>query len=93
MKEYGSNDYFASLLSGLTAGVGATIASQWLDVIKTTQQSSVAKPDGFFKTAQTLYTSAGAYGFFKGTLPRGLRVMSAVTLISWMNEKMSNLLS
>ncbi|WP_392537622.1 MC/SLC25 family protein [Legionella sp. 227] len=94
IKGHYSNDYFASLFAGIVAGVGATLASQQFDVVKTAQQSSVAtNPAGFFKTTQNLYATHGASIFFKGGLPRGLRVMSAVTLMSWMNEKMSELLS
>ncbi|HHT0592628.1 TPA: MC/SLC25 family protein [Legionella anisa] len=94
IKEYYPNDYAASLLAGMLAGVGATLASQKFDVVKTAQQSSVAANSvGFFKTTQKIYTTDGVYGFFKGGLPRGLRVMSAVTLMSWMNEKMDELLT
>ncbi|KTC89758.1 MC/SLC25 family protein [Fluoribacter dumoffii] len=94
IKEYCPNDYFASLLAGMTAGIGATFASQQFDVVKTVQQASVAKNSaGFFRTVQKHYAAYGACGFFKGSVPRGLRVMSAVTLMNWMNEKMGELLS
>ncbi|KTD74022.1 MC/SLC25 family protein [Legionella tucsonensis] len=94
IKEYYPNDYAASLLAGMLAGVGATLTSQKFDVVKTAQQSSITvNPAGFFKTAQKLHTTQGVYGFFKGGFPRGLRVMSAVTLMSWMNERMDDLLS
>ncbi|CAM2781201.1 Mitochondrial carrier protein [Legionella steigerwaltii] len=94
IKEHYPNDYFASLLAGMLAGVGATLASQKFDVVKTAQQSSVtANPAGFFKTTQKLYATHGASVFLKGGLPRGLRVMSAVTLMSWMNEKMGEWMS
>lgn len=94
IKGYCPNDYVASLLAGMTAGVGATLASQGFDVVKTAQQSTVAaKPVGFFKAAQKLYTSNGAYGFFKGAIPRGSRVMSAVTIMGWMTERMAEILS
>ncbi|MCW8444259.1 hypothetical protein OQJ19_02130 [Fluoribacter gormanii] len=94
IKEYCPNDFVASSLAGILAGIGATFASQKFDVIKTVQQSSIAKnPSGFFKTTQKIHAEYGVYGFFNGGLPRGLRVMSAVTLMSWMNEKMSELLS
>ncbi|CDZ77763.1 Mitochondrial carrier protein [Legionella massiliensis] len=93
-RQYCPNDYAASLLAGMLAGIGATLASQGFDVVKSKQQSyATANPAGFFKTTQTLYASHGAYGFFKGSLPRGLRVMSAVTLMSWMNEKMAEILA
>ncbi|OEH46355.1 hypothetical protein lpari_02694 [Legionella parisiensis] len=94
IKQYYPNDYAASLLAGMLAGVGATLASHKFDVVKTAQQSSITMNSaGFFKTTQKLYTTQGGYGFFKGGFPRGLRVMSAVTLMSWMNEKMDDLLS
>lgn len=94
IKEYYANDYFASLLAGMTAGVGATLASQGFDVVKTTQQSAVAKtPMGFFKAAQKLYSENGVNGFFKGTIPRGSRVIAAVTIMGWVNETMTEMFS
>ncbi|WP_454780664.1 MC/SLC25 family protein [Legionella sp. WA2022007384] len=94
IKEYCPNDFAASSLAGIFAGIGATVASQKFDVIKTVQQSSIAKnPAGFFKTTQKIRAEHGLYGFFNGGFPRGLRVMSAVTLMSWMNEKMTEMLA
>lgn len=82
----------ASILSGMTAGIGATLASQKFDVVKTVQQASTAiHGPGFFKTIKMIHAGQGYAGFFKGVIPRGLRVMSAVTLMSWMNAEMESL--
>ncbi len=89
IKSYVANDYFASLIAGMTAGVGATIASHGVDTIKTIQQSAdVAQPVGFVEATKKIYSNHGFKGFFKGAVPRGARVMSAVTIMGWVNEKL-----
>lgn len=91
IKPYYPNDYGASLLAGFTSGVAATLMSQGVDTIKTRQQS-VATSQGFLQTAKQIYASHGMLGFFKGTMPRGVRVMSAITLMGFINEKIENAL-
>lgn len=88
---YYSNDYGASLLAGLGSGVSATLLSQGVDTIKTRQQSAF-KTIGFMQTARDIYAHRGMLGFFKGTIPRGVRVMSAITLMGFLNEKIENVL-
>ena len=92
IKPYYSNDYGASLLAGFTSGVGATLMSQGVDTIKTRQQSA-STTMGFVQTAKQIYASQGMPGFFKGTIPRGVRVMSAITLMGFVNEKIENALN
>ncbi|MBA2655014.1 MAG: hypothetical protein H0U71_08140 [Gammaproteobacteria bacterium] len=88
---YCTNDNFSSLVAGMGAGLGATIASQGIDSIKTEQQSAAPKMIVSFNRAiKNLYTKEGVYGFFKGSVPRGIRVMSAVTILSSVKEKMEN---
>lgn len=91
IKPYYANDYGASLLAGFTSGVGATLMSQGVDTIKTRQQSALT-PASFLQTTKQIYDSRGIFGFFKGTIPRGVRVMSAITLMGFVNEKIENAL-
>jgi solute carrier family 25 citrate transporter 1 len=84
-----ANDYLTSLTAGASSGIAATLASQAVDTIKTTQQASNPnKPLGFKEAVIKIYSTQGTYGFFKGTIPRGARVMSAVTIMGWVKEKM-----
>lgn len=84
-----SNDYTASLLAGMGAGVGATLASQGFDTLKTIQQTAdLKKPMSFVGSVKKLYGTNGAYGFFKGGIPRGTRVMSAVTIMGFVADRM-----
>ena len=84
-----SNDYTASLLVGMGAGVGATLASQGFDTLKTIQQTAdLKKPMSFVGSVKKLYGTNGAYGFFKGGIPRGTRVMSAVTIMGFVADRM-----
>lgn len=91
IQPYCSNSYAASLIAGTSAGIGATIASQGLDTIKTIQQvANPQQPISLRKATQQIYSTHGFYGFFKGGVPRGTRVMSAVTIMGWVNEKMED---
>jgi solute carrier family 25 (mitochondrial citrate transporter), member 1 len=86
---YCTNDAAASLLAGIGAGVGATLASHAFDTIKTRQQDApINEPINFLRAMKKIYSSHGPYGFFKGSLPRGLRVVSAVTIMSYIGDKM-----
>ena len=86
------NDYAASLFAGMIAGVGATCLSQGVDTIKTVQQTSIDS-SGFWQTTKKIHSLQGVPGFFKGSIPRGARVISAVTLMGFINEKMEMALS
>lgn len=89
IQPYCANDYAASLGAGIGAGVGATLASQGVDTLKTIQQAAdVSQPVGLKEAAKKLYSTEGVYGFFKGGIPRGGRVVSAVTAMGLVNEKM-----
>jgi solute carrier family 25 citrate transporter 1 len=60
-----------------------------VDTIKTVQQTAALKqPLNFTEAVTKIYSAQGVQGFFKGSVPRGTRVMSAVTLMGWVNEKM-----
>ena len=89
IQPYCTNDYVASLAAGISAGVGATLASQGVDTLKTIQQvANLLQPVGLKETAKKLYSTEGIYGFFKGGVPRGARVVSAVTIMGLVSEKM-----
>lgn len=82
-------DLPASIIAGIIAGVGATIASQGADTVKTIQQAAkVSESTDFIPTVKKLYSSNGIGGFFKGAIPRGSRVISAVTLMGVVGQEM-----
>lgn len=86
---YCPSETSALLASGMIAGVGATYASQAADTLKTVQQAaSPHQAARFTEAAKKVYSSQGVYGFFKGSVPRGARVVSAVTLMGFINEKL-----
>jgi len=89
LKPFCSNDYFSSLAAGVGAGVGATLASQAFDTLKTVQQAAhVNKPVTLMDACKKTYASQGMNGFFKGGLPRGIRVVSAVTIMGLVKEQL-----
>ncbi len=67
--------------------------SQGADTLKTIQQSSndFSRPVGLREATQKLYSKEGVYGFFKGGMVRGARVVSAVTIMGFVTEKMEDL--
>lgn len=92
MMSLGLNDNVASMASWLGSGVAAAVLSHPVDTVKTIQQSAPIN-DGvfFFKIAKELFKNEGVNGFFKGVAPRGLRVVSALTLMGWAKDSMQQL--
>lgn len=78
------SDYTASLTAGIGAGIGAAVISQCADTVKTRQQTTGM---GIREAIRTLYITKGVRGFFRGGLARGLNVVSAVTIMGLVNEK------
>lgn len=92
IQPYGLNNTSASIIAGILAGLGATVSSQAFDTIKTVQQCSNIII-GFTPCAKKIYQTQGIPGFFNGMLPRGARVVSAVTLLGFLKEKADDLVS
>ena len=89
VQPYCKNDAAASLAGGISAGVMATIASQSADTLKTLQQASNPRqPLSLLGASKTLYAKKGGVGFFAGLTARGARVISAITIMGSVNEKM-----
>lgn len=89
---YHLSENTASLLAGTISGISATAASQSFDTIKTVQQDLKGQsPIKFNQAVKNIYSTEGVYGFFKGGLPRGARVASAVTVMSYVKDKMEKL--
>ncbi len=85
---YCDNEFLATVASGMSAGLCAVVASQAVDTIKTAQQSVDPKQSMRIKDAiQHIRASSGYAGLFKGAGWRGLRIMSAVTMMSTLKEK------
>lgn len=92
VQPYLSKDYAASLVAGMGSGIAATILSQSADTIKTIQQGAELPYDvGLRSVVRELYKKQGFYGFFKGGTPRGIRVVSAITVMGLVTEKMEAL--
>jgi solute carrier family 25 citrate transporter 1 len=92
LQPYCANDYAASLLAGIGAGLGATIASHGSDTIKTIQQGAKpSQPVNLRAATQQIISTGGFAKFFKGAVPRGSRVVSAVTIMGLVNEKMEDM--
>lgn len=81
------NSYVASLGAGIGTGVGATLATQLFDTIKTVQQAN-DKPINALDATKSIVKNYGLFGLFKGTLPRGLRVVSALYIMDVGRDKL-----
>ena len=77
MQPYFESDKAAVFWSKIVAGVGAAVASQPFDTIKTAQQSAAQSVTDAIKNP------------FKGGLWRGVRVVSAVYIMSSVKENMN----
>lgn len=89
IKPYCRNDFEASVVSGIGAGVPAAIASQANDTLKTIQQAAdQLQPVRAVEAVKKIYSTQGVGGFFKGGFWRGARVASAITIIGTVKEKM-----
>ncbi|GEM_PF-1164246 len=92
IQPYCTNDCVASFAAGIGSGVGAALASQGVDTLKTIQQTTnLSHSVGLKEATKKLYSTEGIYGFFKGGIPRGARVVSAITIIGFVSEKMDGM--
>ena len=90
LETHALGEHASAVAAGMSAGVGAAVVSQLFDTVKTAQQTTQT---GFQASARRIYASHGFPGFFKGGLPRGLNVMSALTIMSYVNDKMDQWLA
>ncbi|MDR3441527.1 MAG: MC/SLC25 family protein [Legionella sp.] len=89
IKPYCRNDFEASVVSGIGAGVPAASASQANDTLKTIQQAAdPLQPVRAIDAAKKIYSTHGVCGFFKGGFWRGARVASAITIIGTVKGQM-----
>lgn len=81
-------DTVGSIAGGISAGVLTAVASQPAHVIKRALQGD---PSGktynhpfvpSLQVAQNIYKTEGIKGFFKGGIPRGVRVMCAIPILT-----------
>ncbi|HKY69618.1 MAG TPA: MC/SLC25 family protein [Gammaproteobacteria bacterium] len=87
-----TSDPVATVASGVCAGVSAAIASHPLDTLKTIQQTSQGvrnanNVENMWQIGKRIVRQEGVKALYKGGIWRGARVISAVTLMSTVNEK------
>jgi solute carrier family 25 citrate transporter 1 len=90
IKPYVEKDWMASILAGPIAGTFAAFSSQPFDAIKMRQQ--ILREQRKVRLDQAIWEiikESGFKGFFRGATPRILRVISGVTVISTVNEKVT----
>ena len=89
---YCPNEGSAALAAGIGSGVIATILSQAFDTMKTLQQAANPVESPSLKEAfKNIYASkSGVKGFFKGIEARGARVVSAITIMGAVKEKVES---
>ncbi|MFO1257841.1 MAG: MC/SLC25 family protein [Gammaproteobacteria bacterium] len=76
----------ATLAGGVVAGTTGALLSQPFDALKTAQQVSHTHTS-MWRIAKEKVRQEGLRGLYKGGVPRTLRVISAVTLISSVDQK------
>jgi len=80
------NELTDAISAGIIAGAASSFLSQPFDTIKTRQQQPSPTSISFRNVMRCLYQSDGARSFFKGGFSRGLRITSAITIISAVNQ-------
>lgn len=75
--------------AGLVSGIFSAYASHPFDSIKSEQQFNPHYKN-IYKTILNIYSNGGLYGFFRGGLPRILRVMSATAIVPTTIEMLDN---
>jgi hypothetical protein len=78
----------ASWLAKIVAGVSSAVVSQAFDTVKTAQQSA-ENGMGLLEAIKKPYVKHGFFGYLKGGLPRGIRVASAVCIMSTVTKNMN----
>jgi hypothetical protein len=82
------NDLSSSTAASMISGLGAAVVSHGADTIKQIQQAAdPALPINMKDAIFHLYQSKGARGFFSGFSPRALNVMSAITIMTLVSNK------
>lgn len=87
LKSHGLDDTSSSILAGVSSGMAATLVTQPVDTIKTTQQSAIDVNIGFFKTAKSIPIPK----LFKGILARSSSVILSITLMDWVKGQLEDL--
>jgi solute carrier family 25 citrate transporter 1 len=89
VQSYIKSELAAGIVGGIIAGLCATIASQAIDTIKTEQQSGEVKQRiGMIAASKKIISTSGMSGLYSGGMWRGARVVSAVTIMSVLNEQL-----
>lgn len=86
------SDEAATLVGGVAAGTTGALLSQPFDAVKTAQQVSRTHTS-MWKITKEKMQQEGLRGLYKGGVPRTIRVISAVTLISTADKKMKQMLN
>lgn len=89
---YIPHNLLGTVVAGVSSGLAAAYVSHPVDTIKTKQQSqpSASQSLSFCQAATKIYKADGLFGFFKGAVPRGLRVVSGVTIMSGITEHLQD---
>jgi hypothetical protein len=87
LKSHGLGDASSSILAGISSGVAATLITQPVDTIKTTQQSAVGSSLGFFNAAKNMTKNT----LFKGIVARSSSLILSITLMDWVKGQLEDL--
>ena len=83
----------ATTYAGVLTGIASTLVSQGVDTVKTVQQThSMTEALPAITAAKRIFHTHGVQGFFKGTLPRSLSVMSGVVVIGGLTEQLERVI-
>lgn len=84
-----SNEKVADIAAAMSAGISAGLVTHPVDTVKTRQQAANKKMS-FTEVARQVYQEKGILGFFKGSLPRSIRIGSAVVIFNKVTEEVGS---
>jgi solute carrier family 25 (mitochondrial citrate transporter), member 1 len=91
IRPYCHDQWTVSAISRPLAGIFTAFVSQPIDTIKIHQQMvSEKRKISMLEASKEIIKNDGFGGFFKGATPRILRVISAVSIISTVNDNMTS---
>ena len=93
-ESFGLSPSMAFTVGGLTSGIGAAVFTHPFDTIKTRVQGNALDPNQMSipQVFKNIWKEGGVGGFYKGFIPRGMRLTAAMFILNTSKDKLENLM-
>lgn len=96
LEQYNSNEALLTIASGVSAGVIAGVITHPFDTVKTVMQANLQDKQAastFKELQKILHQDDATKKLFKGLTARSTRVVSAITLMGYVTDKLTSMLN